>query len=369
MKLTQKRVRLMKRARRSLGSDAHTQKDLGVSQLDSRGNASLLPVMDALDASAATVEAESFREFRGATEPLNELSVCDEGSVFGVHASLNTMFKQKSNAMLNNAVFNCENIPRMHDTMKRLYEAAEQLHGITGQSALANFLNESPQLLNNWERRGMSKGGMLNAQERLGCSAIWLNTGVGPMEAASASITQIGQKHDKSANRADKAPLFEGSPTVSQSDNPVTPPEPIRYSLDITRFRRVYVVGRANGGMPERIWTDGDNPVGATDEYSEIATSDPHAFLVPIVGDTMVPRYNPGEFALVEPATEPELEDDVLVRLTTGETMLKRLLARRGGIRLGSYAVQDVQTYRPEEISWMYYVAHPVPARKIKNRM
>ncbi len=109
--------------------------------------------------------------------------------------------------------------------------------------------------------------------------------------------------------------------------------------------------------------------MGATDKYSEIATSDPHAFLVPIVGDSMVPRYNPGEFALVEPETEPELEDDVLVRLSSGETMLKRLLARRGGIRLGSYNTQDTQTYQPEEITWMYYVAHPVPARKIKSRM
>ena len=47
--------------------------------------------------------------------------------------------------------------------------------------------------------------------------------------------------------------------------------------------------------------------------------------------------------------------------------MLKRLLARRGGIRLGSYNVQDVQTFQPNEIAWMYYVAHPVPARKIKT--
>ena len=147
------------------------------------------------------------------------------------------------------------------------------------------------------------------------------------------------------------------------------PPVPLQYAVDTKNFRRVFVVGRAQGGLPERIWTDGDFPVGATDKYSEVATSDPHAFLVPIVGDSMVPRYNPGEFALVEPATEPELEDDVLVRLTTGETMLKRLLARRGGVRLGSYNTQDTQTYQPEDITWMYYVAHPVPARKIKTRM
>lgn len=83
----------------------------------------------------------------------------------------------------------------------------------------------------------------------------------------------------------------------------------------------------------------------------------------------MAPRYNPGEFALVEPSTDPELEDDVLVRLETGETMLKRLVSRRGGIQLASYNEPGSMLFKPEEITWIYYVAHPVPARKIRQRM
>ncbi|MVT30079.1 hypothetical protein GO496_24260 [Acidovorax citrulli] len=82
----------------------------------------------------------------------------------------------------------------------------------------------------------------------------------------------------------------------------------------------------------------------------------------------MVPRYNPGEYALVEPDTEPEIEDDVLVRLVDGQTILKRLLSRRGGWRLGSYNSMDVLFYSFEEVTWVYYVAHPVPRRKIKAR-
>lgn len=144
----------------------------------------------------------------------------------------------------------------------------------------------------------------------------------------------------------------------------------LKYPINTKNFRCVFVVGRAQGGLPERIWTDGGYPVGVTDEYAEIATADPHAFLSPVVGTSMAPRFNPGEFALVEPSTDPEIEDDVLVRLASGETMLKRLLSRRDGlIRLGSYSEHATYTYRPEEISWMYYVAHQVPARKIKIRM
>lgn len=120
--------------------------------------------------------------------------------------------------------------------------------------------------------------------------------------------------------------------------------------------------------MPERIWTDGDYPVGATDECAEVATADPQAFLTRVEGSSMIPRYNPGEYALVEPGTEPELEDDVLVRLATGETMIKRLLSRRDGYRLGSYNDPVVHHFAASEVTWLYYIAHPVPKRKIKAR-
>lgn len=120
--------------------------------------------------------------------------------------------------------------------------------------------------------------------------------------------------------------------------------------------------------MPERLWTDGDYPVGMTGECSEIATADAHAFLVAVDGSSMIPRYNPGEFALVEPGTTPDIEDDVLVRLATGQTILKRLLSRRAGWRFGSYNDPVVLDYAAHEVTWVYYVAHPVPRRKIKSR-
>lgn len=147
----------------------------------------------------------------------------------------------------------------------------------------------------------------------------------------------------------------------------LTPPEPDRFGM--VNQRPMWVVGRTQGGMPERIWDDSDSPTGATDEFADISTSDDRAFACRVVGDSMVPRYMPGEYALVEPGTLPELEDDVLVRLVTGETMLKRLLSRRSGIRLGSYNSPEVMTFREDEISWLYYVAHPIPPRRIKQRI
>lgn len=138
-------------------------------------------------------------------------------------------------------------------------------------------------------------------------------------------------------------------------------------AIRATGSRKVWVIGNGQGGLPDRIWTDGDHPVGASDKYAEVATDDDHAFVVCVRGDSMIPRYQPGEYALVEPDTAPEIEDDVLVRLASGETLLKRLLSRRAGIRLGSYNSAEVLTYAQDEITWIYYVSHPIPARKIRH--
>lgn len=218
----------------------------------------------------------------------------------------------------------------MHESMKRLYEAVADAKRVTGLTAVAGLLGKSPQVLKNWEDRGVSSEGAIEVQEKLGISALWIRESKGPRDVSGQLISY---------------PVLSGN------------------------TKKVWVVGKGQGGFPERIWTDGDYPVGATDEYADIATSDTHAFLITVEGDSMAPRYQPGEFALVEPGTEPDLEDDVLVRLATGETMLKRLLSRRAGYRFGSWNDQAVLSYKPEEVVWVYYVAHPVPARKIKHRV
>lgn len=69
----------------------------------------------------------------------------------------------------------------MNEKTARLYKAAEELKGIKGQSAIARLLNKSPQVMNNWEARGISSAGMIEAAEKLGCSVEWLKTGKGDM--------------------------------------------------------------------------------------------------------------------------------------------------------------------------------------------
>ncbi|CAG2152590.1 hypothetical protein LMG19282_04224 [Cupriavidus campinensis] len=350
--------------------------------------------------------------------------------------TLNTTFNEKANAVFINEAFTCETIPRMHETMVRLYEAARTLKNLETPTDVARALHQSQQTINNWERRGMSRPGMIEAQKHLGCSATWLQTGRGSMtydatikaanemdnglaERIKVVLEEPGILPKALAKAAGVPPetvsqwlsgdirtmpleqavgiqdsfgfsavwlvMGKGLPKAAVFDDPrprpvpakepkprkkaEVEPTPLTYQADVAKYRAIPVVGRAQGGLPDRIWTDGDYPVGATQQYAEVASADPQAFLTPVVGLSMIPRFNPGEFALVEPGTEPELEDDVLVRLNTGETMIKRLLSRRQGIRLGSYNDAEVFTFDPEAVTWMYYVAHPVPARKIKTRL
>jgi hypothetical protein len=82
----------------------------------------------------------------------------------------------------------------MHEQMQRLYLAAEKIRDVTGQSAVARLLNVSPQTAKNWEARGISFEGMLDAEQFIGCSAVWLRHGIGPMV--------IGELYTPAANDA-----------------------------------------------------------------------------------------------------------------------------------------------------------------------
>lgn len=121
--------------------------------------------------------------------------------------------------------------------------------------------------------------------------------------------------------------------------------------------------------MPERIWDDGGYPVGVTDDYAELGSNDDEAFLSEVVGQSMYPKFENKNYALVEPNTPIDLEDCVLVRLGDGQTLLKRLLSRRnGGVTLGSFNDPTLLHFDDLDITWMYYVAHEVPRKKLKSR-
>ncbi len=71
--------------------------------------------------------------------------------------------------------------------MDRLYEVAKEKAGITTPSELARVLNVSQQSVNNWEKRGISRQGLLLAQEHFGVSALWIERGIGERDQVIAA--------------------------------------------------------------------------------------------------------------------------------------------------------------------------------------
>lgn len=68
----------------------------------------------------------------------------------------------------------------MHETMKRLYSATVgRSEGYGVQTELANLLGVSPQVVANWEKRGISRDGLLIAESKLEISPKWITDGSG----------------------------------------------------------------------------------------------------------------------------------------------------------------------------------------------
>ncbi|WP_218779361.1 S24 family peptidase [Paraburkholderia caledonica] len=248
-------------------ADSFDVENVGTPQADTRGDTANSPVVDALRATLA--ETEELRDARWAAEALDESSVGVEGKGGGVHETLlNTTFSfaaSSLNAALNNKMFTSATIARMHATMKRLYEAARLLHQIEGPAQLAKFLNISEQLVNNWQRRGISKGGMLDAQKLIGCSATWLETGTPPMLAAapSAHNKHEGQSTDSSKNDRKKgvikSPAHAGGNTLPSEQ--ATPAQRLRQALGHAQVKPAELAAVAGVGVETAAhWLGGIGP-------------------------------------------------------------------------------------------------------------
>lgn len=69
----------------------------------------------------------------------------------------------------------------IHPSYQRLMYAAERLRGVTGESSLTSALHSTDQQrVNNWQRRGVSKDGALDAERFIGCPATWVLDGKMP---------------------------------------------------------------------------------------------------------------------------------------------------------------------------------------------
>lgn len=150
------------------------------------------------------------------------------------------------------------------------------------------------------------------------------------------------------------------------------PPDPKEKSLKANAMAapafpvalaRVPVVGTAQLG-DDGYWVDFDYPVGHGDGHALFPTNDRNAFGLHVQGDSMRPRFKPGEVVIIEPNKRVESGHEVCVKTTDGRVMVKVLDWRRHGMVQLSSVNEDHKpiTLKDQQVEFLYRVIGSVQA-------
>ncbi|MBV8158295.1 MAG: helix-turn-helix transcriptional regulator [Dyella sp.] len=175
-----------------------------------------------------------------------------------------------------------------------------------GVGELAQLLAVEPPVVRAWLEPDAPKLGLHHAvklQEAYGYSPKWLINGQG----------------DQKLNGAIEPEL----------DEPTLPFDTFQIPDDA--FRKIPVRGMAQLGDNGH-FVDVEYPVGHGDGYVFFPTKDPDAYALRCNGESMRPRVKHNEFVVVEPNTQVQNGDEVLVKSLDGRVMVKELAYVRDGI-------------------------------------
>lgn len=197
----------------------------------------------------------------------------------------------------------------MHEQMERLYEAARALKGVDGQSAVARLLNQSPQTVKNWESRGVSKAGMILAQEVIGCSATWIKTGEGDMEDHT----------NRPFYRAGSFPAERLAPTAEPIDLDTHP--------DLRQVPRVkFKLSAGVSGFAVEPEDGNGKPIFFRQDWFDLHGYRPsRMFAVRICGSSMEPSLWEGDLVVINTDDIAPHDGDVFAINYEGEMCIKRL--------------------------------------------
>ena len=228
--------------------------------------------------------------------------------------TLNTMFKLGVNKACNTSCLVQPIISPMHIQMERLYQAARELRNVTTQAELSRALNQSQQTVNNWERRGISKAGMIAAQAEIGCSATWLATGEGSMVPSALAAR---------SSAVEALRLVPGAKPVHET------------GLDDPRMTqimkvRLKVQAGVTGFQTEPDHYEGETLGVPTVWLQREGLRAESLISIPVRGDSMEPSLYDGDSIVVNTADKNIVSGSVYVVNYEGEAIVKRMLRDAG---------------------------------------
>lgn len=209
--------------------------------------------------------------------------------------------------------------------MTRLYEASQRLKGLGTQAEVARLLNQSSQTVKNWESRGISKGGMLIAQERIGCSATWLETGKGEMNGP----TLVGSTLDDDGFAVATPDINAAGQRIGVGEQGRTIP---------IRAVKIKVQAGSDGYVAEPDF-DIDSGYFQVPEHviKELRANPADLIITTFHGRSMEPMYFDGGKGLVDTSKRKPVENECFVVNWNGETLVKCLIKKSDGWCLYSF--------------------------------
>jgi phage repressor protein C with HTH and peptisase S24 domain len=159
----------------------------------------------------------------------------------------------------------------------------------------------------------------------------WERKGVTP---ESKTVAKVAAALDVDMSELLPTPKSDLPSHGGTGQHPDTEPE--EFDRDISRgYKRhdVPVVGDAEASTNGMISWDAEGLVKAQVEQwvsRSFADGDPRAYAVRIRGDSMVPRYFPGEIVIAQPRLPIRDGDFACVILVSGERLIKRVFRQEG---------------------------------------
>lgn len=209
---------------------------------------------------------------------------------------------------------------------ENLRKAIDDLFGGSQTAAAARLGKDKPTQVNHWlgGTKNMSKGTARIIEEKFELPPFWMDSEHGSGASDASIIVSKGNQILKSLTSE-----------RSSIDEPIE--SNVGDRLDLRAGRPVAIVGEVQGGPDGYISID-DYPMGHGHKHlPEVRSRDSSAYGLKVRGDSMRPRIKSGEYIVVEPTSEAQPGDDVVVKFTNGSSVVKELLwIRDGDVCLGS---------------------------------
>lgn len=236
------------------------------------------------------------------------------------------MFNTTVNTVCNTSCLVPQIIARMHIQMERLYQAARELKGIKTQAELARALNQSSQTVKNWESRGMSKAGMLKAQADIGCSATWLETGLGSMTLGLRALVEAPMENYNS--RYDNSPFVEASGNLDET-RPVRAGEDPN-TVSIPRVKLRLRAGTASFDTEPDMDGDGHEQIPMSVLHS-LQLNPKNLLALRVRGASMEPMMFEDDVVIIDTSDSRPISRELYALNFNGEACVKQLM-HRGGV-------------------------------------